>query len=145
MNFNSPVQPRKKSYYYINNHGKLVVLNEDIALEQHNLHKEYLGSSDDLIRTGFNIEKLIIEHFRKYVKNPEMPPDRRRVTNYENKKVAQPQKIDEKEILNFILQNKDKIKSLLEENGLHNQGQKPKIQGNGGETDSPQNGQTPQK
>jgi len=86
MRFDGPPQPRKKVYYYRNHHGKVIALNEDVAFEQHHLHPEYLGSSEDLIRTGYDPLEAIAKHLKENVSNPAPPPDKRKVTNYTERK-----------------------------------------------------------
>lgn len=76
------IKAHKPVYYYRNNHGKVVVLSEDIALEQHRAHPEFLGSSEDLKRTGFNINEAIAKHLKEKVQNPQLPPDKRKFKNY---------------------------------------------------------------
>jgi len=110
---NIKIKPIRKVYYYRNNHGKVISLDEDVALEQHNLHPEFFGSSEDLSRTGFNINELIAEHLKKHVKNPELPPDKRRVTNFPTPEKVDVQALKEElrqEILKELKNEKPKTK-----------------------------------
>lgn len=115
--FDSPAQPRKKVYYYRNSHGKVISLDEDIAFEQHLLHPEFLGSSADLIKTGFNFNEMIAKHLKENIVNPTPPVDKRKITNYS---IPSQPTVD-------IDALKEQLKQeLLKEikNGLHTQEQK---------------------
>ena len=103
--------PKKKVYYYRNNHGKIVSLDEDIAFEQHNQHPKYYGNSDDLFKSGWNYLEAMAAHLEKNCANPTLPRDNRKVGN--GQKAQAPNQVSETDVLAYILKNKDQIKELL--------------------------------
>lgn len=116
--FNSPVQKGKTTYYYRNAYGKVISLSKEVAFEQHNLHPEFLGSSDDLRRTGWSLTEAIAKHLKENVPNPTLPSDERKIQNRRGQwyvKGQQPQQTKPTDILSFIKNNKEVVRELLKE------------------------------
>ena len=135
---------RPPTYYYRNQHGKVISLTEEIALEQHKQHPEYLGSSEDLDKTGFNMLEAIASHLKKNVSNPKPPPDKRRVGNAKNT-LSSTGNIEVKALKKEIEELKKIIKNGLKsglKNGLYNQKPETKIEGNSGDAGKAPQGNT---
>lgn len=131
MNFNVPVTPAKRSFYYRNNHGKVVVLSEEIAFEQHSQHPEFLGCSEDLKTAGYDQLEAIGKFFKENVPNPTPPRDMRRLEFREGEykvKGDSPQQPSQEQMLEWVKNNKETFKQLLKEDG-NTQGEKPKVEG----------------
>lgn len=102
--------PKKRAYFYRNHHGKVVVLDEEVAAEQHNQHPKYYGSSDDLMKSGWDYNEALVAHLEKNVSTPTPPVDKRKISNYSK---PQPGQVNEGDVLAYILKNKEQIKELL--------------------------------
>ena len=120
------IKKHRPTYYYRNNHGKVVSLSEDVALEQHRIHPKYYGSSDDLQRTGFDISEAMAKHLEENVQNPQSPPDKRKVTNYSPGRVGSG--VDVSQIREQV---KQEILTELKNEALK---QKTEDKGNNGDT-----------
>lgn len=79
----------KVTFYYLNKNDKVVALNEDVAIEQHDLHKEYLGNSEDLEQLSFTVEGAIGNFLKSHEKeiNKRPPKDKRRVVYVKGKPI----------------------------------------------------------
>lgn len=146
MSFSVPLTPAKRTFYYRNNHGKVVCLSEEIAFEQHNKHKEFLGCSEDLKRTGYDQLEAIAKHFKENVSNPTSPRDLRKMRFQggewsvvgSQEQTAQQTQPSPNQFMEWAKNNKEVLKQLLKEDG-NNQGEKTKVEGVSGKDE-----QTPQ-
>lgn len=71
----------RRTFYYRNHHGRVVTVDEEHAVEQHNLHPAYLGNSDDLERLRFSIDEATGRFLEANVRESEQPRDLRKISH----------------------------------------------------------------